>query len=178
MESIPHKKSTFNQNKLLICHNIRDYKSFSNCILLRKYKIDEDEKKFLDFLDSKLEVMENMNLDDECLIEDEIETRKTDINKNVLPNSEHSKSKKSKNSAKKIKNKKKRSRKSPESKNNNRNMIVNYKGKVEKTKIENFDFIDVINLDVDKEIKKKDLRLFFSSNKDLLNSIISEMNDK
>ena len=177
MESVSHKKSSFNKNKLFIYHN-NDFKSHSNGNLLRKYKIDEDEKKFLDFLDSKLEVMEKMNLDDECLVEGEIEMRKININENVLPNQKHPKSKKDSNSAKKIKKKKKHSRKSPENKKNVKNMIVNYKGKVEKTNIESIDLVDVINLDVEKETKKKDLKLFFSSNKALLNSIISEMNDK
>ena len=57
-------------------------------------------------------------------------------------------------------------------------MVVDHSGKVKKAKIENIDLVDVTNMDVDKEIKGKDLINFFSSNKTLLNSIVNEMIDQ
>ena len=178
MKSIKHENSNCNQNLLSIDHNITDFKFYSHCHLCSKFKVDENEKKFLDFVNSKLEAMEKINLDDECLLEDQIETRKINTDKKKLTKKEFSKRKKYSNSVKKIKNKKNNSRKTSKNESNNKNMIVNHNGKVEKPKTENIDLVDVINFDVDKEIKEKELRKFFSSDKTLLNSIINEMKEK
>ena len=129
-------------------------------------------------MNSKLEAMEKINLEDECLLEDQIETRKINTDKKKLTKKEFSKRKKYSNSVKKIKNKKNNSRKTSKNESNNKNMVVNHNGKVENLKIENIDLVDVINFDVDNEIKEKELRKFFSSDKTLLNSIINEMKEK
>ena len=150
MKTVFNKKSASDKNQLLIDH--------------------KSEKNFLDFLNSKLEAMEKINLDDECLFETEIETKKLNKNKNVLRKSKHLKSIKCSNSTKKIKNSK--------NKSSNKNTIVSHNGKIEKAKIENIDSVDVTNLDVKKEIKEKDLNKFFSSNKTLLISILDEMKNK
>ena len=178
MKSITHINSNFNQNLLSIDYNIIDFKFHSNSHLSSKYKADENEKKFVDFMNSKLEAMKKIILDDECLMEDEIETRKINTDKKLLPKKEDSKRIKDSDSIKKIRNKKNNSRKNSKNESNNKNMIVNHNGKVEKPKTENIDLVDVINFDVDKEIKEKELRKFFSSDKTLLNSIINEMKEK
>ena len=178
MKSITHENSNCNQNLLSIDHNITDFKFYSHCHLRSKFKVDENEKKFLDFVNSKLEAMEKINLDDESLLEDQIETRKVNTDKKLLPKTEDSKRKKYSNSVKKIKNKKNNSRKTSKNESNNKNMVVNHNGKVENLKIENIDLVDVINFDVDNEIKEKELRKFFSSEKTLLDSIINEMKEK
>ena len=111
MDSVLHEKSSFNPKRLLIDHNIIDFKCRSYKHLLNRHEIDETEKKLLDFisnkkkfkiksdyehekedfdfLSSKLETMEKMSLDDECLVEGEIETKKINKNKNKPPNSKH-----------------------------------------------------------------------------------------
>ena len=86
MKSITHKNSNFNQNLLSINHNLIDFKFYSNSHLHTKYNAEENEKKFLDFVNSKLEAMEKIIiLDDECLIEDQIETTKINTDKKLLP---------------------------------------------------------------------------------------------
>ena len=126
-------------------------------------------------MNSKLEAMEKINLEDECLIEGDIEKQKINKDKNLIQKSEQSNSIKVNNSTKKIKNKKNNPRKNSKNKSNNKYMVVDHSGKVKKAKIENIDLVDVTNMDVDKEIKGKDLINFFSSNKTLLNSIVNEM---
>ena len=126
----------------------------------------EHEKIIFDFLSSKFEAMEKMNLNDECFFEDVIETKKINPNKNQVSKSKDSKNKKTKkkSSPKKLENK-------------NKNIILNKNGKIKKIKIESVDFVDVNNLNIDKEMKKKDLNEFFSD-KILLNSIIDQIKDK
>ena len=194
MEFTSKEKSTYNQEHLLIDHNIIDYKFYSDNHIRNKYNIDENGKKIsnkekfeiqsydehkqiCDFLSLKLEAMEKMNLDDECLIEDETEAKKINVDKNIFPKSEQPKSKNDFNSQKKIIDNKGCSRKNPEHKNNNKNIIINRKGKVEKSKMENIDLVDDINLEVYKESKEKELYKFFSSKSSLI-SIINEMGDK
>ena len=171
MEQVFHEKFSFNP-KQKTYNNIGKKKNLDNNY--NKYEIDENEKKLLDFWSSKLEAMEKMNLDDECFIEGEIETKKFNLNKKGFPKSEHSKSRKSSNSPKKRKIKKNHSRKKTENKTNNKNMIINHDGKIEKTKMKKRDLIDVI---VFKQIKEKEISQFFSD-KNLLNSIINEMKDE
>ena len=199
MDSNPHEKSSFNPKHLLIDHNIIDFKYHSDKHLLNRHNIDETEKKLLDFisnknkfkiksdyehekedfdfLSSKLEAMEKMNLDDECLVEDEIETKKININKNKSPNSKYSKDKKCNNSPTKKINTKNFSPKELENKSNNKNIIIDVNGKVGKLNVENIDLIDDINMDVDKEIKEKESNNFFSS-KNTLILIINEIKNK
>ena len=53
MDHILHEKSSF--NNLLIDHNIIDFKYHSHDYLQNKYKIDENEKKLIDFIsDNKI----------------------------------------------------------------------------------------------------------------------------
>ena len=191
MESTSHEKSSFNQDHLLIDHNIIDFKVYSASYLLcknnenekkliefisnkEKFKIesyDAHYKEISDFLTSKLEAMEKINLDDECFAEGENGIKKADENKNESPKSENSKkSKKSSNNSGKKMNKKNH-------KNNNKNVEITHEGKIEKPNMESIDLVDVVNIDVDKEIKEKELNKFFS-NKTLLNSIIDEMKGK
>ena len=177
MKSITNEESNFNPNLLLTENNIIDFKSYSDNLLRNRYKIDENEKKFQDFINSKLEAMEKIKLDDENLIESQIEKIKIDSGEKLFPRSELSKGKKSRNSIKKIKSKKNTLKKNSKNERNNKNKIINHKGKVKKTNIESIDSVDIINLDIDKEIKKKELNQFFSSNKTLLNSIINEMKE-
>ena len=196
MESVSQEKSSLNQKHLLIDHNIIDLKFHSDYHTHNENKLDESEKKFLDFisvkekfkikqydddykkmyefLSSKLEAMEKMDLDDECL-EGKIETKRIKINKNILH--EHSKNKKGRNYTKNDKDKKNHLRKNSKKKSNIKYMIINHDGEIEKFKTENIDFVDVINLDVNKEVKEKELNKFFSS-KTILVSIINEMKDK
>ena len=102
MKSITNEESNFNPNLLLTENNIIDFKSYSDNLLRNRYKIDENEKKFQDFINSKLEAMEKINLDDESLIESQIEKIKIDSGKKLFSRSELSKGKKSRNSIKKI----------------------------------------------------------------------------
>ena len=134
-----------------------------------KYKAKlyyEHEKEIFDFLSSKFETMEKMNLNDECPFEDELKSKKININKNVVPKTKESKSKK-------------RKQKSPQKKSEskNKNIIVKSNGNVKKMKIESIDLIDVDNIDIEHEMKKKDSSSFFS-NKTLLSSIINEIKGK
>ena len=175
MKSVSRENPNFNQNILLIDHNIIDFNFYSDSHFHSKYKLDENEKKLLDFMNSKLEAMEKINLDDECLVKDENEKRKINNCKNLLPKSKYQKNKEGINSMNKIKNKN-NSKKNSKRKSNDKNIVINHK--VEKTEIKSIDFIDVINFNVDKEIKEKDLDNFFSSNRALLISIINEMKDK
>ena len=199
MDSNPHEKSSFNPKHLLIDHNIIDFKYHSDKHLFNRHNIDETEKKLLDFisnknkfkiksdyehekedfdfLSSKLETMEKMSLDDECLVEGEIETKKININKNKPPNSKHSKAKKNNNSPIKKINNKNFSPKKSKNKIKNKNIVINAQGKVEKSNIENIDLVDIANLDVDKEIKERGFNHFFSS-KNTLILIINEIKNK
>ena len=163
-----------------------------------KFKIKSfNDNKILDFLNLKFKAMEKLNLDDECS-EGEIETRKININKNVFPKPKHSNIKKGSKSPKKTikfknsfsskksensKSQKKtnkfknpHSSKKPGKKNNNINIIINNEGKIAKSDMESIDLVDVINFDINKEIKEKESNKFFS-NKFILSSIISEMKD-
>ena len=176
MELGSHEKFSFN-SKQKTKSNIDNKFNLDNN-LDSKFKIDENEKKLLDFCNSKLEAMEKINLNDEFFVEEEIKTKLTNLDKNVFSKSEHSKSRKNSNSPKKSKIKKNNSRKKPENKNNNKynnkNMIINHDGKIEKTKMESKDLIDFI---VNKEIKEKEMFKFLSD-QTLLNSIINEMKDE
>ena len=158
------KKGKINYNNALTCLEKNDEKRIKRAEELEKefYKVKYNENKYL--MEEKLS--------------NKYKNRNKEKSLNAIDSFNPDVDKSDENSIKKIKKKKKHSRKSPENKKNVKNMIVNYKGKVEKTNIESIDLVDVINLDVEKETKKKDLKLFFSSNKALLNSIISEMNDK
>ena len=163
-----------------------------------KFKIKSfNENKILDFLNLKFKAMEKLNLDDECS-EGEIETRKININKNAFPKPKHSNIKKGSKSPKKTikfknsfsskksensKSQKKtnkfknlHSSKKSEKKNNNINIIINNNGKIAKSDMESIDLVDVINIDISKEIKEKESDKFFS-NKFVISSIISEMKD-
>ena len=199
MDSTSHETSTFNPKHLLIDHNIIDFKFYSDKYLLSKYKKDENEKKLLDFisnkekfkiksyyghlkevhdfLKSKLETMEKMDLDDECIVENGITTKNLNININKTPNLKHSNHVKGRNSSIKKINKKNLSPQKSYNKTKNKNIIINHDGKVERSKIENIDYADVINLDPDKEIKDKELSKFFSHKNSLI-SIINEMKHK
>ena len=144
--------------------------SFNHKYLSNKYDDDENEQKLQDFLSSKLEAMEKINLCDDFFIEGEAEIKKDNLDKNDL------KIRKSSNSPKK-KIKKIHSKKKDESKKNNKNMIINHNGEIEKLKMESKDLVGVVNLNVVKEIKNTKLDQFFS-NQNLLISIISEMKGK
>ena len=119
--------------------------------------------------------MEKMNLDDESCVEGEIETRKINIDKSIFPKSKHSKNKKDGVSPRKKINKKKNSEKNSENINNNKNIIVNANGKIEKLNMKDINLTEAIHSDFGKEIKDKELNQFFSD-KTLLDSILSEMN--
>ena len=168
MKSVSRRKSSFypKQN----AYNNNDDKLNLDNHLLNDYKIDENEKKLLNFWNSKLEAIEKMNLDDECLIEGETEIKKVDLDKNIIPQSEI----KNNNSPNKKKAKKNHSKKRSLIKVNNKNMIINHNGEIKKVKMESNGLGDVINLSISKELKKKDLNQFFS-NQTLLDSIINEM---
>ena len=176
MEPVLHEKLFSNQK-----HFSTD--NFNNH-LLSKYKIKESENKLHDehyekiceFLSSKFKAMEKINLEDEFLVEDENEVKKVNIDKKMLQKSEHPKNKKDSNSLKKKTIKKNRSRKNMKSKSNTKNIVINYDGKIEKPKKQRIDFVNIKNLDLDKEIKGKELDKFFS-NKTLLNSIINEIKE-
>ena len=144
--------------------------SFNHKYLSNKYDDDENEQKLQDFLSSKLEAMEKINLCDDFFIEGEAEIKKDNLDKNDL------KIRKSSNSPKK-KIKTIHSKKKNESKKNNKNMIINHNGEIEKLKMESKDLVGVVNLNVVKEIKNTKLDQFFS-NQNLLISIISEMKGK
>ena len=171
MNSVSRRKSSFYPKQNV--YNISDDKLNLDNHLFNEYKIDENEKKLLDFWNSKLEAFEKMNLDDECLIEGETEIKKADFDRNIIPKSEQ----KNNNSPYKKKAKKSHSKKKSENKVNNKNMIINHKGEIKKVKMESNDLGDVINLSISKELKKNDLVQFFS-NQTLLNSIINEMKGK
>ena len=143
---------------------------------INKYKVDENEKKLLDFFSSKFIAMEKIILEDDYFVEEEIETKKVKTDKNLFPKSEYSKSRKSCDLANKRKNKKRHSRKKFHNKNNNENIIVNADGKIGKPKIENFDLVDIVDYDVEAETKKTKFSHFFS-NQTLLTSILNEMKD-
>ena len=179
MDSVQHEKRFINQKYLSTDHFNYNFNSH----LLNKYKLDENEyyddhyKKIYDFLSSKFNAMEKINLDYECLIEDENAEKKVNINKIKLPRSQHSKTKKYNNSLKKKNNKKNHSKKKSKNRSNNKNIIINRDGKIKNPKLRRIDSVDIINLDFDKEIKEKELDNFFS-NKVLLNSIINEIKGK
>ena len=86
MNSVSRRKSSFYPKQNV--YNISDDKLNLDNHLFNEYKIDENEKKLLDFWNSKLEAFEKMNLDDECLIEGETEIKKADLDKNIIPKSE------------------------------------------------------------------------------------------
>ena len=191
MDSLSPKKSSF--NNLLIDHNIIDFKYDSHNHLNNLYKLDENEKKLLDFisdkkkfkiksyyehqkedfdfLSTKFEAMEKINLDDECLVKGEIETKNTNINKK--------KSQKSKDKTNFISSENKMninnvSIQKSEKNINNKNIVINANGKIEKTNIESIDLVDDINLDIEKELKEVKSNKFFSNKKTLI-LIINEM---
>ena len=124
-------------------------------------------------LSSKLKAMEKMNLNDECL-EGKIETRKISIDKNIFPKSKYSKNKRGRISAKKSISTNKHSRKKSKNKGNDKNIIINVKGKIEKSSMKSIDLINGIDFCINKE---KELNQLFS-NKSLLTSIINEMKNK
>ena len=173
MESVSYANSYFNPRQNAHNNIVNNLDNHLHSII----KIDENEKKLLDFLNSKLEAMEKIDLDDECFVEGETEIKNVNLEKNLIRKSKHSKSEKSYNSPNKKKNKRNQSRKKSENKSNNQNMIIKHNGKIEKYKMESNELSDVINLDIDKEVKKKELNQFFS-NQNLLNSIINLMNDE
>ena len=192
MEPNFHKKTSFNPKHLLIDHNIIDYKfqpksNFSSC----KFKIDESEQKLLnfisdkekfkiksyfdqkgtyDFLSSKLKAMEKMNLDDYCS-EGKFEIKKIEIDKKVFPKSKYSTKSKDNISSKKKVNINNNSRKKS-GKKNSKNIVIKADGTIEISKMKNK--IDDFNLDVNRELKQKEINKFFSD-KTLLDSIINEM---
>ena len=127
----------------------------------------EDYNEVCDFLSSKYKAMEKMNLDDEFLIENNTETKNSDVNKN----------KKTNFTQKKIKSKKNSSRKKSKSKDSDKNMIIDSTGKVIKPSMKSINSVDIINFNNDKKIKEKELCRFFS-NSTLLDSIVREMNNK
>ena len=47
MQPVPYKKSCYDSKKLLIDHNIIDFKFYANSQLRKKYVPDENEKNFL-----------------------------------------------------------------------------------------------------------------------------------
>ena len=143
---------------------------------INRYKVDENEKKLLDFFSSKFIAMEKIILEDDYLVEEEIETKKVKTDKNLFTKLEYSKSRKSCDLANKRKKKKRHSRKKFHNKNNNENIIVNADGKIGKPKIENFDLVDIVDYDVEAETKKTKFSHFFS-NQTLLTSILNEMKD-
>ena len=115
--------------------------------------------------------MEKMNLDDECCLEGKIEIKKVYIDKNIFPKSHHSKNIKNNISPRK-KNIKAQSPKKSGNKNN-KFIIINDNGKIEKpNSIEN----NLINLNISKERQKKELINFFSD-KTILDSLINEMSE-
>ena len=175
MESVPRPKTSLHPKNLLNDHSKTESKNNLDNNLLSEYKIDESEKKLLNFWNSKLEAMEKINLDDEYLVKGEIEIIKVNTGKNVFPKCENLRSREERKSQKK-KTKKNNSRKKSKNKSNNKNMIIHHDGKIEKTKMESKDLANVINLDNDKEFKKKDLNQFFS-NQTLLTSIINGMKE-
>ena len=174
MEFAPHEESSFNPKQNV--HNIAGKKIHVDNHLLSKYKIDENEKKLLDFFNSKLKAMEKIDLDDECFIEKENEAKIVILNKNEFRKSERIKSGKSNNSPNKKKSKKSQSKKKYENKNHKQNTVIKNNRKTEKYKMKSSELSDVLNFDVDKELKKKELSQFFS-NQSLLNSIINELKD-
>ena len=196
MKSAFHKKTSFNQNNLLIDHII-DFKYHSDIPSLIKHKNDENEQKLLDFisdknkfkikpyfnqkeavdfLSSKLRAMEKMNLDDECT-EGKIETKKIIINKKIFPKSKHNNDKKGSTSPKKRKNKKSHPRKNPKDKTN-KNIIINDNYKIERSnKNKKIDFDDDVVDDINEKIKQNELKNFFSGKSTLI-SIINEINGK
>ena len=189
MKSNFHKTSSFHPNNLRIEHNAIDYKYHSDLQDENEKKLldfisDKDKfnikpyfnrKEVVDFLSSKLKAMEKMNLDDESCVEGEIETRKINIDKSIFPKSKHSKNKKDSVSPRKKINKKKNSEKNSENINNNKNIIVDANGKIEKLNMKDINLTEAIRSDIGKEIKDKELNQFFSD-KTLLDSILSEMN--
>ena len=185
MESDSHEKSSFDPKHLLSDHNKykkdeNEKKLFDFISNTKKFKIksyEEHNKEVSDFLSSKQEAMEKINLDDECF-ENESQNKKIEIDKNVFRKSKHSKSKKDRNYSKKTNkyNKKSSSKKSSNS-SIYKNIIINHNGKIFRTTIERIDTVDVLNFDIEKEIKEKELKNFFSD-RFSLSSIINEMMDE
>ena len=112
------EKSHFNQYRLLKNNDV-----INSHILPNKFNINEKNKNFAeyisdnekhkiklhyfskeisDFLISKYEAMEKIELDDECLTEGKDETKKINIDKDVFPKFKHTKNKKNAISQKKI----------------------------------------------------------------------------
>ena len=65
-----------------------------HCISYKEKSYYEYDKELCNFLSSKFEAMEKMNLNDECIFEDELESKKISANKNILSKSKDSKHKK------------------------------------------------------------------------------------
>ena len=196
MKLASHKKPFFKSKYLLIDH-VANFKYLSGK-LLTKHKKDENEQKLIDFisdkekfkikpfynqeeivifLSSKAKAMEKMNLDDEGCLEGKIETRKINIDKSIFPKSKHSNNKKVAISPKKKLSIKNHSIKKFGNKSNNKNIIINANGKIEKTSMKSIDLDDYINLNINKEIKGNNFDQLFS-NKALLTSIINEIKEK
>ena len=196
MKSGFNKKSYFNRNHLLIVHII-DFKYLSDNLLLKKRKNDENEQKLLDFisdkekfkikpfydhkevidfLSSKLKAMERMDLDDSC-IEGKIEIRKIDIDKNIFPKFKQLKNKKNTISHKKRRDDQKHSSKNSKNKSNNKNIIINVNGKIERSSMKSMDLVKDISFRINKEKKVTDLEQLFSG-KTLLTTIINEIKGK
>ena len=195
MEPFSYTKPSF--KTILIDHNIIDFEYHYDIHLSNKLKIDENEKKLFDFisdekeskigpyygqkeiynfLNSKLKVMEKMNLNDECCFEGKIETRKINVDKNVFPKSKQSKSTNCSNSPRKKINIKSHSPKKFWNKNN-KFIIIDVNGKIEKSKNFEKDEVNDANSNSKKKRKEKEMLNFFSD-KTLLDSIINEMKDK
>ena len=196
MKSGFNKKSYFHQNHLLIVHII-DFKYLSDNLLLKKRKNDENEQKLLDFISDKekfqiksyydhkevidflsfkLKAMKRLDLDDFC-IEGKIEIKKIDINKISFPKFKHLKIKKYTISPKKRRDEQKYLSKNSKNKSNNKNIIINVNGKIERSSMKSMDLVKDISFRINKEKKVTDLDQLFSG-KTLLTTIINEIKGK
>ena len=193
MKSDFHKTCSFNPKYLLV-ERIINFKYNSIIPSFINNEKDENEKQFFDFISnkkkfeiksyygqnevydfliSKYNAMETIKLDDEFF--HEIETKKNIDN--IPPTSKLEKNKKGSISHKKRTNKKNHSKKRSKKKSINKNIILNANGKIDKSRMKNIDLIDVVNLDINKEIKQKEINNF-CSDKSLFNTIINEIKGK
>ena len=120
--------------------------------------------------------MERMDLDDSC-IEGKIEIRKIDIDKNIFPKFKQLKNKKNTISPKKRRDDQKHSSKNSKNKSNNKNIIINVNGKIERSSMKSMDLVKDISFRINKEKKVTDLDQLFSG-KTLLTTIINEIKGK
>ena len=93
--------------------------------------------------------MERMDLDDSC-IEGKIEIKKNDINKIIFPKFKHLKIKKYTISPKKRRDEQKHSNKNSKNKSNNKNIIINVNGKIERSSMKSIDLVKDINFRINK----------------------------